>query len=273
MMNKVGKSLVLLHGVLSIAAMCWAITLVLQARDFGWTEPYKEVLERSDGKVKSAVLHASEYDKSQAAVTEAANTRNRIFAHVQPAIDSIRATEPFLPYNTLFYRFELNRLRESPDNIEVRRLQKGGNFPDTPLGKPAPEDKALEMVTKSYKEYQADLRKLIGHVDPKTKEETPGQIDDVEKEIRKIVNDTKRFTALLTGTDEANKYVQPGLRQLIDLEFRSQEQIKTEIDAIKPDWSKAIEKSRLFQYRRADLEATLEKLKGPPAAKKIDNKL
>jgi len=122
------------------------------------------------------------------------------------------------------------------------------------------------MVTKSYKEYQADLKKLIGHVDPKTKEETPGQIDDVEKEIRRIVNDTKRFTALLTGTDEANKYVQPGLHQLIDLEFKYQEQIKTEIHDIKPSWSKAIEQSRLLQYRRADLEATLEKLKGSPRA-------
>jgi hypothetical protein len=266
MMNKLGKSLVLLHAALSIAAMCWAVTLVLQARDFGWTEPAKEVLEWSDGKVKSAVLHGSEYDKSLAAATEAAKTRDRTYAHVQPAIDSIRAAEPFLPYNTLFYRSELNRLRHSEDKIEVRRLKDGGNFPDTPLGKPAPEDKALEMVTKSYKEYQADLRKLIGHVDPKSKEETPGQIDDVEKEIRKIVNDTKRFTALLTGTDEANKYVQPGLHQLIDLEFKYQEQIKTEIHDIKPSWSKAIGESRLLQYRRADLEATLEKLKRTPRA-------
>jgi hypothetical protein len=258
MMNKLGKSLVLLHAVLSIAAMGWAITLVLQARDFGWTAPSKEVLEWSDGKVKSAVLHASEYDKSLAAVTEAAKTRDRTYVHVQPAIDSIRATEPYLPYNHLFYRSEKDRLRQSPDTIEVRRLQKGGNFPDSPLGKPAPEDKALETVTKSFTAYQGDLKKLD--------EENA----EFEKQIRRIVTMTNQFPKLMTGTDEANKYVQPGLHQLIDLEFKHQEQIKTEIDGIKPNWSNAIKQSRDYQYRRADLEATLEKLKGPSAAKRID---
>ena len=254
MMNKLGKSLVLLHAVLSIAAMGWAISLVLQARDFGWTAPSKEVLEWSEGKVKSAVLHASEFDKSLAAVTEAAKTRDRTYAFVQPAIDSIRATEPYLPYNHLFYLSEMNRLRQSLDKIEVRRLQKRGNFPDSALGKPAPEDKALEAVTKSFTAYQSDLKKLD--------EENA----ELEKKIREIVSLTNQFPKLMTGTDEANKYVQPGLHQLIDLEFKHQEQIKTEIDAIKPNWSNAIKLSRDYQYRRADLEATLEKLKGPARA-------
>jgi hypothetical protein len=258
MMNMLGKSLVLLHALLSVAGMSWAIVLVLQARDFGRIEPNKEVLE------KSTVLHASEYDKSQAAAVEASNTRNRTYAHVKPAIDSIRATEPFLPGNTLFYRSELLRLKEAPDKIEVRRLKDAGNKLDTPdnnLGKPVPEDKVLEMVSKSYKAYEADRKKLFE------------EIDTVEAEIRKITNTTKKLTEQLTGTDEANKYVQPGLYQLIDLEFKYQGQIKSEIDDMKPNWSKAIEQSRLFQYRRADLEATLEKLQGPlPPAKKIDKK-
>ena len=72
----------------------------------------------------------------------------------------------------------------------------------------------------------------------------------------------------MTGTDETNKYVQPGLYQLIDLEFKFQTEIKNEIDDIKPNESKSIEQSRLYQYRRADLEATLQKSVAPPATKK-----
>jgi hypothetical protein len=252
--------MVLLHTMLSVAGMSWAIVLVLQACDFGWTTPRKEVLE------KSTVLLASEYDKSHAAVVEAGKTRDRTYAHVKPAIESIRATEPFLPYNHLFYMSELSRLRESPDAIQVRRLQQAGNVLEPiggPLAKPVPEEKVLDGITKSYKAYLADLRKLIGHIDPKTKEVVLGEIDEVEKKIRAIVNDTKKITVELTGTDEANKYVQPGLYRLIDLEFKAQEQIKSEIDDIKPSWSKAIEDARLYQDRRRGLEATLEKLKRP----------
>jgi hypothetical protein len=87
MMNFFGKFLVLIHALLSVAGMSWAIMIFLQARDLGWKEPYKEELE------KGSVLHASEYDKSQAAVVEAARTRDRIYAQVKPAIESIRATE------------------------------------------------------------------------------------------------------------------------------------------------------------------------------------
>ena len=258
MMNTLGKTLVLIHAVLCFMGMTWAIMLVLQARDFGWMAPFREVLEWTpEGNVKSAILHASEYDKSQAALTEAAKTRDRTYVHVKPAIDSIRASEPYLPNNTLFYKAELERLRSSQEPIEVRRLKAAGIILDTPgsrLGKPVPEDKALEMVTKSFVVYQGDLKKIFA------------EIDKVEEEIQKVVATTKKITAELAGPDETFKY--KGLYHLLDKEFEAQGKLKVEIDDIKPNWSKAVEQSRLFLQRRAGLEATLEKLKGPVPKKK-----
>jgi hypothetical protein len=276
MINAFAKFLVLLQAALSVAGMAWAIMLVLQGRDFGWKVPEKEVVERSsDGTPKTYVQYASEYDKSFAVAKEAEKTRDRTYTHVKPAIDSIRATAPYLPTNHLFYLAELRRLRDAPDKIEVKRLKDGGytlDPPDSVLGKPVMEDKALDMVTKSYSAYQVDLAKLIGHYDPKTKEVTPGEIDAVEEQIRKIVDKTKKITAELTGTDENGDKIGYGLYQLVDLELKYQAQIKIETDDIKPNWSKAVEQSRVLRYRRTDLEATLEKLKAPRPPALKDNK-
>ncbi len=265
MMNLLAKALVLVHTVLCIMGMGWAIMIFLQERDYGYMEPFRDVLKwTQDGKVESAVLYPSEYDKSVAAVIDAGRTRDRTYWQVKPAVDSIRAAEPHLPANHLFYRAELERLRNSKDPIEVKRLKGAGIVLDPKegtFGKPVPEDKALDMITKSQIVYQDDLKKLFK------------DIDAVDEEIRKTVETTKKITGELTGTDDLNKYIQPGLYQLIDLEFRSQAQIKIETDEIKPYWSKAVEQSRLFQYRRADLEATLQKLqRAAPAPKKVDPK-
>ena len=132
MMNFLAKSLVLFHTVLSVAAMAWAVATVLQWKDFGRMEPNKEVLEYSkEGEPKLAVRHASMYDKSTAALTEAGRTRDRTFVHVKPAIESIQAKESFLPQNHLFYIKQLKRLRDEPDPIEVKRLKDGGLVFDT----------------------------------------------------------------------------------------------------------------------------------------------
>lgn len=263
MMNQLSKGLVLLHVAFSVASMTWAILLVIQARDFGWVEPYKEVLEwTKDGAEKSFVRHPSEYDKSWAALKEAAQTRDLTYTHVKPALESLGETEPYLPGNHLFYVAEFQRLREGPDKIEVKRLKDGGmalDPPNSPLGKPTFNENKVDGIGKSYKSYEADLKKLFK------------EIDEEEAEIRKIVVSSKKYANELTGTvedpdDPLKKpavYVHPGLYQLIDLEFKALSQIKIETDNIKPNWSKAVEQSRLFQYRRADLEATLEKLQVP----------
>ena len=263
MINFVAKFLVLVHTVLSIAGMTWAMWVFFRGTDYAYIEPRKEVLETNpDGtpKAGATVRHASEYDKSVVALTEATKTRDRLYAHVKPALDSIYETEPYLPNNHRHYQAELKKLRESPDKLEVKRLKDGGLMLTIPNGLPESDAEPVKGVSKSYKTYIAELKGLNA------------EIEKVDEENRKKISETKRFVAELTGTDEANKYVQPGLYQLIDREFKAQLQLRTEIDDIKPNWSKAIEQARLYLFRRADLEATLQKLKGPPPAPKIDKK-
>ncbi|MSQ93315.1 MAG: hypothetical protein EXR98_02025 [Gemmataceae bacterium] len=265
MMNNLAKSLVLLHTVLSVAGMGWAIMLTLQGRDLGWMEPYQEVFSYGqDGKPKAGetARYASEYDKSLAALQDAARVRDRTYVAVKPAIDSIRTAEPYLANNHLYYVAELKRLREATEKIVVRRNKEAGAVLETPIiGKPVPEDQALANITESHATYMQNLKKIIGEVHPKTLKKTQGDIDGVEADIRKLATDTKELTFQLTGTDETNKYVQPGLYQLTDQEFKAQSQLKVEIEEIRPNWSKAVEQSRLFRFRFNDLDAQLKKLK------------
>jgi hypothetical protein len=266
MSNNFGKGLVLIHTMLSVAALLWAFMLFFQGRDLGYAEP-RQVVTEYDGqgnpKPNSIVRFASEFDKSTAALVAAKNTRDQLYVHVQPALDKLRKTEPYLPNNHLAYQRALKQMRESPDKIEVKRLKEGGLFLEIDhgdLGQPVPEDKAVDGVSKSYKVYAAELKDL------------QDKVQEVEKEIRVVVGDIKTFTAELTGTDETNKYVHPGLYQMTDMEFKAQGQLKIEIDEIKPHWSKAIEQARLYKFRRSDLEATLLKLQAVAPAPKVQKK-
>ena len=194
-------------------------------------------------------------------LTEAAKTRDLAYAYVKPALASLRATEPFLAENHLYYTKALKQLRDDAGPIEVKRLQdvgtklEGGN----PLGKPLTEAAALKGITKSFAAYSAELKKLMMAKD--------GDIDKVEEEIRGIVANTKKFTGALTGTDETNKYVQPGLYQLIDLEYKAQTEIKKEIATVTKPKEKAMEDARLYRIRRIDLQETLDSLKAAQAPK------
>ena len=279
MINAFAKLLVLVHAVLSVAGMAAAITLVVSSRDLGRTDPVLVVYEyHPDNKPKTVVLEASDYDISRAVLVEAGKNRDRMYAVVKPEIDSIRANEQYLAGNYLFYQAEMRRLRESSDAIEVRRLLKPGvefEVKGNDLTKPAINADVVAALTKSYKAYRQDLWNLMGHVDDKGNVLVKGEIDKVDEKIRDLANETKKITAQLTGTDEANKIIYPGLYQLTDREFQYQVQIKKEIEEIKPEWSKAIEQARLYNFRRADLEATLKKLKAdmPAPPKKVDKKL
>jgi hypothetical protein len=266
MVNFVAKALVLLHTVLSVAAMSWALWNYWQDKDFGRIEPVKEVFTYDkDGNPTDWTRHASAIDKSQAALIEAKNTRDLTYVFVKPALDEVRANEAYLANGHLHYRYEMKRLLHAPGEIEVKKFQDGGLTLDTPnsnLGQPAQEDKAVENIKKSHVGYQADLKAIFDDVKM------------VEDEIQSDTKKTKLLVAQMTGTDEQNKYVQPGLYDLIDLEFKAQIQLKTEIENIKPHWSKAIENARLYQSRRGGLEETLQKLKKPAApTPKVEKKV
>ena len=156
MINKLAKSLVLVHTVFSLAGLAYGIFVFLQAKDFGRAEPSKEVLEyNADGTAKSSVRHASAYDKSAAAYSVAVASRDRTYAQVKPALDLLARTEPFLPENHLFFVAELDRLKKATDKIEVKRLMDGGVSLDAKdFGKPVLDDEALANVTKSRAEYE-----------------------------------------------------------------------------------------------------------------------
>ena len=260
MINFLAKSLVMVHTVFSLAAMTWALWFFLQAKDYAWIEPRKEVLVyNDDGTPKTSVRHASEYDKSVVALEQAVRARNLLFTHVKPALESIEKNEPFVYENHLHYLAEMKRLRESPDKIEVKRLKDGGLFLEVPgVGRPISDDaKKIDEVSKSFRVYQGDLKKL------------DQELKKLEDEINVKVRETREFTKELTGTDELNKYVHPGLYQLHDREFKAQSQLKVEIDELKPYWSQSIEQARQHRIRRTDLESTLKKLKDamPPVKK------
>lgn len=260
-MNFIGKSLVLFHVVLSVAAMTWALWVFAHGRDLGGLEPRKEVLETDkEGNPTKSQRHASEYDKSAVALAQAVRTRDVLFSHVKPALDDIEKHDPFLYQNHLHYLAELKRLREAPDEIVIKRLKEGGLLLEVPvLGRPEYEKDPVPDVKKSYRAYKADLVKV------------DAEIKKIEDEIVIKVNAVKEFTKQLTGTDDKNEPTGPGLYQLADREFKKQSQIKVEIDELKPYWSQSLEQARQHRIRRTDLESTLFKLKAvaPKTPKKL----
>jgi hypothetical protein len=278
MMNVLAKSLVLMHVVLSLAGLTWALMLFLHGRDFGWKEPGMEVLEyNTDGtpstKPGAVLRFASDYDKSVVAVQEAGATRDRAYRHVKPALESIARTENYLPDNHLFYWKEMERLRkersdeEKKDNMgfRVKRLKEAGHALNADedglrLGTPIFDDDEVALIKKPYDEYKADLTVLFK------------RIDKYNNEIREIADKTQAITEDLNGTNKLGKSVKPGLYALNDLEFQYQKQLKIEIDDIKPFWSKAIEQAGSHRYRRIDLERRLMELKAPPLPK-VEKKL
>jgi hypothetical protein len=349
MINFFGKTLVMIHTILCLLGLTWALMIFFQARDLAFAKPFIDVeAYNSEGYPSKGVLYASDYDKSYAALTAAAAARDRTYFQVKPAIDSVQRVEPVYAQNHLFYRQELKRLKHAKVPFEVRYFKgpvqvtgatnatpivitapdhrfkmgekvriagvigntsangvyvitfvnndsfslngskgngdyvkdKEGNwtgFASTAdeLALPDPEQIVVVAINKSIDLYEQELKSYLGFVDPKTQKKTLGSIDRVEDDIAGIIKRTKDFTAHMTGTDEANQYVKPGLRQLDEQEFDAQRRIKEEIEAIKPFWSQAIEKANLLQFRRLDLEAQRDRLlEGmPPHLKKNIKKL
>jgi hypothetical protein len=254
MMNFLGKALVLFHMIFSIVAVTVALWMFMRGRDLANAEPRREAVKwKADGGVETYERIASEYDKSVAALLEAAANRDRTYIFVKPALDRIADTEPSLPFNHLHYMTLIDRVRNSPDNIEVHRFKDSGLEITRPIiGKPIPEDTAVAKLTKSYKSYDADLTEINT------------EIKKIDDESKVKIKETQKFVRDLTGQDPGKVQIEPGLYQLLDQEFKAQTQLKTEIDELKPYWSKATEQARLYIYRLSDLEATLQKLKAPP---------
>jgi hypothetical protein len=242
MINLLGKSLVLVHTFLALALLGWALAVFFQFNDYGWAVPRKDILDKSI---------PSEYDKTLATLNEAVRGRDLMLAPIDPARKALAEAEGYFPKNHLYYVAELKRLRSSPDPIEVKEIKIGGTPLDTPkkpLGKPV-LDEPVEGVTKSYTAYLADLKKV--HED----------IDQEEKAVREITEKTKEITYTLTGKDDAGEQVRPGLYDLIDREYKTQVANKAEREYLQPMWAQKINEARDLNQRRANLEATLKKVR------------
>jgi hypothetical protein len=238
MINLIAKTLVGTHTALSLLGLVWALLLFFQFPDWGWVEPRKEYEQRI----------ASEYDKSVVAIRQAVATRDRVLTTVPPAEKALREAETYYPQNRLYYTAELQRLRKAPDKIVVKTV-KGEGLPmldRKKLGKPV-LDTDVAGIEKSYDAYLDDLKKV------------QGQIDEVQKEIRKYIDDSKEVTFQLTGKDDAGKKVKHGLYDLVDQEYQTQQRLNTEREYLRPQWAEALEDARRFAVRRSNLERTLSR--------------
>jgi hypothetical protein len=239
MFNFLGKVLVLVHTFLSLLVMIWALSLFMNATDWGFINPREDLGQRI----------ASEFDKSAVAVSDAIKMRDRAVVNVAAAQASLRETEQRFAFNHLYYVAELKRLRTAPEPIEVKAIKAGVLPLDTPgkeIGKPVLDAK-VEGIDQSYQTYVGNLKML------------EAQIDKVETEKREVIEESKKVTFQLTGKDDAGKRVRIGLYELIDKEYQIQQGLRQEKEYLQPQWAQALEEARLFRLRRQSLETTLSR--------------
>lgn len=242
MTNIFAKSLVALHLVLSLMALTWALMVFMDVTDWGWKEPRQDLGQSV----------ASEYEKSTGMFKRAVRARDAAWPAVTPARADRAEAQNYFPKNHLYYLAELRRLKESPDEkIEVKGF-KGPGLPLEPAGKPKVGRPVLgELVpgvVKSQVSYRKDRAELLT------------QIDAVEKQVRDLVEKTKKIDFQLTGKDDAGAEVQPGLYALVDAEYRTQAAAKFEKEYLSPRWAQSLEEARLYTLRRTGLEKSLRRL-------------
>jgi hypothetical protein len=246
-MNFIGKGLVVVHTLLSLAGLTLAIVIYFEFIDWGRAEP-RIVRGESSAKGSGGDLRiASEYDKSRLIFDDAVVGRDLAVAPVPMVEASLREAELRFAGNHLFYVDELERLRTAQGDIEVKGIRPEGvptDTPGKPIGKPLLEVK-VDGVSKSYTTYLQDL---------KTEQ---AQLDKVQDEIRQWVEKDKQLSLELTGKDETGKKLMHGLYELLDQEYQTQQRLKEEREYLQPQWATAIEDARRFGVRRSSLEATL----------------
>ena len=243
MMNFIGKGLVLIHTLLSLAGLTLAIVIWFGFIDWGRAEPRGAGGDTSKG---GGTRTASEFDKAVAAVKEGEQARNLAVPLMAPAEKSLEETAARFPANHLFYVAELKRLSDAPGDIEVLAIPADGvptDTPGLPYGKPIPSIK-VDGVTKSLEVLRTELKAEIAKLKP------------LEEDLRKWAEKDAHVSFLLTGKDADGKK-QHGMYELVDEEFKQQQRLRGEREYLQPFWAAAKEESRRFANRREGLEATL----------------
>ena len=240
MMNSIGKTLVLIHVTLSLLALTWAAAVLLQFVDWGWQKPRLDVSERV----------ASELDKRIAAVNEAVRARDRVLPALKRSQDALIAAQDRYADNHLFYRDQLNQLKDNPNALVVKEVKftEGVAVPEPArIGRPV-LDQVVAGIDKSLAKYVEDLKKI------------QKDIDALTDEHRKWTDQSKLITLQLNGMDEKGNKVKVGLYDLLENEAQTQARIRFEKEYIQPQWADSLEQAQQFSDRRAQLEETLKRL-------------
>jgi hypothetical protein len=246
MMNKLGKTLVLIHVTISLLALAWVTALFLQFVDWGWKQP------RVDDATKEKI--PSELDKRVTAVAEAVKERDRVLPSLKRSQDAwFDATDHYAD-NHFFYRNELERLQKyngmAPLVVKEVKIDNGVVVLDTKsrAGKPV-LDQAIADIDKSIAQYDEVLKGLNK------------QIDALEKESRETTEKAKIITKQLNGMDDEGKKTAVGLYDLLENEAQMQARIRFEKSYLQPQWAEALEKAQEFTERKAKLQQTLQRLR------------
>jgi len=261
MFNFIGKGLVLVHSLLSLAALVLALLVYFEFVDWGRAEP-RSVHGEPTKTGSSDVRIPSEYDKSVAIFNEAVAGRNLVVPPIAPAEASLREVEERYGPNHLYYVAQLKMLREGQGPIDVKAIAPDGvptDTPGKPYGKPEPTIK-VDGIDKSLTTYAAELKNQLDKLEAPDPSIAPEkQKNTVVKAIRDLAENDQKITQTLTGRDKDDKKTKGvfGLRELIDQEFQTQQRLKDERDYLQPQWATTVEEARRFAQRRAGLEATL----------------
>jgi hypothetical protein len=243
MINHLGKGLVLVTAVLSVAFLAWAIAVYTQSIDWGWKDPRKELGDRVP----------SEIDKRTAAVKQAAGFRARAEAGARDGRVNLALAEDDYTHNVLLYRAKLAELRGADGKIAIQPLKyvQGVLIRKDPraTAPPAFEEKPLPGLDKSTAGYLKELDDL------------QAQLVAITAEIDNLIKKEKELTVNLNGQkDEDGKVVKVGMYELLEREKKTQEQIRAESDYLQPLWVEELSQAQFLLDRMGRLDQRLKEL-------------
>ena len=250
-MNFIGKGLVVVHTLFSLAGLLLAVVIYFEFVDWGRAEPRVAAGEPLAKGGSNDQRVPSEYDKNVVIFNDAVIGRNLAIPGMKPAEARLLEAEQHFAQNDLAYAAELRKLRTDPGEFQVNAIPADGVPTDTPgksIGKPIPSV-PVEGLTKSLRTYKGELERELEKLEP------------LGVEIRAWAKKNQEISYQLTGKDENGKKVTHGLFGLIDQEFKNQQLLKEERDYLQPQWAYTVAAASRFGARRAGLEETLAGLK------------
>ncbi len=244
MINNLGKGLVLVTAVLSVAFLAWAVAVYTQSIDWGWKDPRKELGDRVP----------SEIDKRIAAVKQAAAFRARADAGARDGRVNLARAEDDFTQNMVLFRAKLAELQGADGKIAIQplKIEKGVLIRKDPRATAPPvfEEKPLPGLDKSTAGYLKEF------------DDVNSQLVAITGEIDNLINKEKELTTNLNGQkDEDGKVVKVGLYELVEREKKTQEQIRAESDYLQPLWVQEVADAQFLLDRMSRLDQRLKELK------------